>query len=137
MESIKAAEPDNRCTKYLDKAYYEGLSDADREVFWQCVRTGIDNPDSGMGCYAMKPGDFTTFKPFFSKVIGDYHKKDPECALTHVNDWDASAVGEGGVLDLSKLGLKEELSMRVRVGRNLTAFNLPGAMDRAERVAFE
>ena len=27
--------------------------------------------------------------------------------------------------------------MRVRVGRNLTAFNLPGAMDRAERVAFE
>ena len=137
VAEIKAAEPDNRCTKYLDRAYYESLSDADREVFWQCVRTGIDNPDSGMGCYAMKPGDFTTFKPFFSKVIGDYHKKDPECALTHVNDWDASAVGEGGVLDLSKLGLKEELSMRVRVGRNLTAFSLPGAMDQAERVAFE
>ena len=137
VAEIKAAEPDNRCTKYLDRAYYESLSDADREVFWQCVRTGIDNPDSGMGCYAMKPGDFTTFKPFFSKVIGDYHKKDPECTLTHVNDWDASGVGEGGVLDLSKLGLKEELSMRVRVGRNLTAFNLPGAMDRAERVAFE
>ena len=137
VAEIKAAEPDNRCTKYLDRAYYESLSDADREVFWQCVRTGIDNPDSGMGCYAMKPGDFTTFKPFFSKVIGDYHKKDPECTLTHVNDWDASGVGEGGVLDLSKLGLKEELSMRVRVGRNLTAFSLPGAMDQAERVAFE
>ena len=90
-----------------------------------------------MGCYAMKPGDYTTFKPFFSQVIGDYHKNDPKCALTHVNSWDASRVGNNGVLDLSKLGLKEPLSMRVRVGRNLTAFNLPGAMGQAERIAFE
>jgi len=53
-----------------------------------------------------------------------------------VTDWDASAVGENGVLDVSKLGLSE-LSMRVRVGRNLKRFNLPGAMDKAERIAFE
>jgi len=137
VEEIRSKEPDNRCAKYLDRAYYESLSDTDRETFYKCVKTGIDNPDSGMGCYAMTPADYTTFKPFFSKVIGDYHKNDVNCALTHVNDWDASGVGEGGVLDLSKLGLKEELSMRVRVGRNLTAFNLPGAMDQAERIAFE
>jgi creatine kinase len=31
----------------------------------------------------------------------------------------------------------DELSMRVRVGRNLAAFNLPGAMDREERIKFE
>ena len=54
----------------------------------------------------------------------------------HVTDWDASDVGENGVLDVSKLGL-DELSMRVRVGRNLTQFNLPGNMDRAERIKFE
>ena len=47
------------------------------------------------------------------------------------------AVGEGGVLDLQKLGLEEELSMRVRVGRNLAKFNLPGAMDKDERILFE
>ena len=45
-------------------------------------------------------------------------------------------MGENGVLDVSKLGL-EELSMRVRVGRNLKRFNLPGMMDKAERVEFE
>ena len=52
---------------------------------------GIDNLDSGMGCYAMKPGDFNDIQAVLLEVIGDYHKKDPECALTHVNDWDASA----------------------------------------------
>ena len=57
--------------------------------------------------------------------------------MTHVNDWDASSVGEGGVLDLSKLGCTDEISMRVRVGRNLKGFNLPGAMDKAERIKFE
>ncbi len=137
VEAIRKSDPDNRCVKYLDQKHYESLTDAERAVFWQCVRTGIDNHDSSMGCYAMKPGDYTTFKPFFSQVIGDYHKNDPACALTHTNCWDTSKVGENGVLDLQKLGLKDPLSMRVRVGRNLKAFNLPGAMDQAERIAFE
>ena len=37
---------------------------------------------------------------------------------------------------MTKLGL-DELSMRVRVGRNLAKFNLPGAMDKEERIKFE
>ena len=81
--------------------------------------------------------DLTKFKPFFSKVIGEYHKNDPKCALKHENNWDISGVGEGGVLDLEKIGMTEPISMRVRVGRNLAAFNLPGAMDKAERIKFE
>ena len=64
----------------------------------------------------------------------EYHKASADA--THVTDWDASAVGDKGVLDVTKLGLSE-LSMRVRVGRNLTQFNLPGAMDKAERIEFE
>ena len=90
-----------------------------------------------MGCYAMTPTDYTTFAPFFAKAIGDYHKGDPACAEKHENDWDISGVGEVGVLDLQKLGLAEELSMRVRVGRNLTSFPLPGAMTKEDRIKFE
>ena len=52
----------------------------------------------------------------------------------------AAPIGEGveglpedGKLDLQKIGLTDQLSMRVRVGRNLTEFNLPGAMDKARR----
>ena len=126
------------CTRrYFDQAYYDGLSDEDKETFYKCIKTGFDNADSGMGCYAMTPTDYTTFAPFFAKAIGDYHKGDPACAEKHENDWDISGVGEGGVLDLQKLGLAEELSMRVRVGRNLTSFPLPGAMTKEDRIKFE
>ena len=123
--------------RYFDQAYYDGLSDEDKETFYKCIKTGFDNADSGMGCYAMTPTDYTTFAPFFAKAIGDYHKGDPACAEKHENDWDISGVGEGGVLDLQKLGLAEELSMRVRVGRNLTSFPLPGAMTKEDRIKFE
>ena len=86
------------CTRrYFDQAYYDGLSDEDKETFYKCIKTGFDNADSGMGCYAMTPTDYTTFAPFFAKAIGDYHKGDPACAEQHENDWDISGVGEGGV----------------------------------------
>ena len=68
------------------------------------------------------------------KVIKDYHNGTD--ASVHTTDWDISGVGENGVLDVTKLGLPQ-LSMRVRVGRNLAAFNLPGLMDQAERIKFE
>ena len=48
--------------------YYESLSPEDRATFERCVRTGIDNADSGLGCYAMKPADYSTFAPFFDQV---------------------------------------------------------------------
>jgi creatine kinase len=41
-----------------------------------------------------------------------------------------------GILDLSKLGLPA-LSMRVRTGRNLKKFPLPGAMTKDDRLAME
>jgi hypothetical protein len=43
---------------------------------------------------------------------------------------------EGGALDLEALGLPA-LSMRVRVGRNLAAFPLPGAMTKEQRCELE
>ena len=82
----------------------------------------------------LRTDDYDEFAPFFDAVCQEYHKASADA--THVTDWDASAVGDKGVLDVTKLGLSE-LSMRVRVGRNLTQFNLPGAMDKSERIAFE
>merc|ERR1719321_1561524 len=82
----------------------------------------------------MKPADYDTFAPFFDQVIQDYHNGSADSR--HESSWDLSNVGDGGVLDVSLLGLSE-LSMRVRVGRNLKAFNLPGLMDQAERIKFE
>jgi creatine kinase len=57
----------------------------------------------------------------------------------HENDWSLEGVEglpEGGVLDIGALGLPE-LSMRVRVGRNLKAFPLPGARSQEDRCNME
>lgn len=57
----------------------------------------------------------------------------------HVNSWDLSKVEglpEGGVLDLEKLGVGS-LSMRVRTGRNLKRYPLPGAMTKDDRINLE
>ena len=65
---VRESNPKNLCTKNLDKEYYESLDDDQKATFIKCVKTGIENPDSGLGCYAMKPNDYETFAPFFSKV---------------------------------------------------------------------
>jgi len=134
IESVAKSNPGNRAMKYFKNEDFEKLNSEDKQRFLACVRTGFENKDSGLGCYAMKPSDYKEFGFFFDPVIRDYHSAAADAK--HITDWDASKVGENGVLDVTKLGL-EELSMRVRVGRNLDQYNLPGAMDKAERIKFE
>ena len=55
VDKVRKSQPGNLCAKHLDKAYYKSLEGEDRDTFYKCVKTGIDNPDSGMGCYAMTP----------------------------------------------------------------------------------
>ena len=59
VDKVRKSQPGNLCAKHLDKAYYKGLEGEDRDTFYKCVKTGIDNPDSGMGCYAMTPAGET------------------------------------------------------------------------------
>lgn len=134
VEKVRAEYPDNLACKFLTKEVFNSFTDAQKEVLMKCARTGVENPTSSLGCYAMTPSDYATFSDFFDPVIRAYHKAAPDAV--HVTDWDISAVGDGGVLDVSALGL-DELSMRVRVGRNLKQFNLPGSMSKTERIEFE
>jgi len=57
----------------------------------------------------------------------------------HTNSWNlqgAEGLPENGVLNLADLGLPA-LSMRVRVGRNLKKYPLPGAMTQEDRCSME
>jgi creatine kinase len=135
--------PENRCCKYLLKLHEDGkfndMSPEDLSKLFLCAKTGLDNVESGLGCYAMGPKDYEDFNFFFDKVCNDYHDN-PEGDKVHTINWSLEGVEglpEDGQLDLAKLGLKDELSMRVRVGRNLTSFPLPGAMTKADRINFE
>ena len=56
-----------------------------------------------------------------------------------MNNWNLQGVKglpKDGKLDLAKLGLPP-LSMRVRVGRNLAEFPLPGGMTKDDRIRME
>jgi len=133
LTAAKVSNPDNLCAKLFDEAYYKGLPEEQQGDFIKVVKSGAENPDSGCGCYAMKPEDYDRFAPFLGKIVAEYHKV-PE-GTKHVNDWSlagAEGLPEDGKLDLTALGLGE-LSMRVRVGRNLADFPLPGAMSEDDR----
>lgn len=91
-----------------------------------------------MGCYAMNPKDYDEFSPFFKKALAQYHKVDLS-VKSHKNNWSLDGVEglpESGILDLAQLGLPE-LSMRVRTGRNLNKYPLPGAMTKDDRINME
>ena len=59
-------------------------------AFLKCLASGIENPDSGMGCYACQPADYDRFKPFFSKALAKYHKVAEDAK--HVNNWSLEGV---------------------------------------------
>jgi len=134
LEKVRAENPGNIAAKHLTRELFNTYAPEQQAVLVKCVKTGVENPTSQVGCYAMTPTDYETFNNFFDPVIREYHHADKDAV--HETDWDASDVGEGGVLDVSALGL-DELSMRVRVGRNLKEFNLPGSMSKEERIRFE
>jgi len=134
---VKESRPENRMAKHFDLAYLKSLSEDQQKFLLLCCKSGYENPDSGMGLYAMNPTDYDEFKVYFDKVIRDYHGIEGDAK--HVNCWDLSKVEglpKGGLLCLKELGLGDT-SMRVRVGRNLKAFPLPGNMTREDRVNLE
>ena len=135
---IKQSNPDNITAAVFDVDYFNSLDEELKPRFIKCVQSGIEIPNSEVGCYACQPSDYDVFKPFFAKVLESYHNVDLS-TKKHVNNWNLDNV-EGlpadGKLDLTKLGLPP-LSIRVRTGRNLTRFPLPGSMTKQDRVDME
>ena len=110
---ILAAFPENRCVKHLvalkDSGALDALSAEDLVGLFACAKTGLENQDSGLGCYAMSPGDYDKYAMFFDAVCNDYHNN-PAGDKVHTTNWSLDGVEglpEDGQLDISKLGLKE------------------------------
>lgn len=137
IAALKLENLQNIALQSFDPDYFNELGTEDQAHLLHCMNSGIENPDSEMGCYACSPRDYETFRSFFAKVVSAYHKV-PEDAR-HTNNWSLDTVDgvpASGQLDLTDLGLPN-LSMRVRVGRNLADFPLPGAMTQGDRVTLE
>jgi len=138
IKSIKTSNPDNIMAAAFDEEYFNTLSAEDQAQLLRCCNSGIQNPESCMGCYAMNPTDYDKFYNFFKPALEKYHKVNLS-EKKHINDWNLKGV-EGlpsdGKLDVSAFGLGA-LSMRIRTARNLNKFPLPGAMTENDRKEME
>ena len=98
------------------------------------IASGTENPDSSMGAYAMNPRDYDQFLPMLDPMIRDFHNIAEAVEIAQEHDWDTTRK----TCDLGAIDAQlKDVSMRVRVARNVATFPLPGAMSKEQRVEFE
>jgi len=116
--------------KHLTPELYEklkGLKTSNGVTIDDVIRSGKENPDSGVGVYAGDAEAYEVFAEFFDKIIADYHGFAADA--THTRDFDPAKLV---MPDLDPEG-KFIVSTRVRVGRNLKDYPLAPAITREQR----
>ncbi len=131
---IKRSNPQNLMARYFDKDYFLSLSNEKQKRVKKIIASGIENPESLIGAYAMQPSDYKEFGKIFKPIIRHYHNIDNDREIKHFSDWDI--FGENYNLETIDKSLTN-ISMRVRVARNLSAFPLAGALSKEQRIELE
>lgn len=134
VDAIRHAHPGNLMARHFDVDYFCGLDAGEQGRLLKIFASGLENPDSAMGAYAMAPDDYDRFSQQLDPMIRDFHGIPVSRTIAQQHDWDID--GSDGDLGAIDERLKE-VSMRVRVARNVASFPLPGAMSKEQRVAFE
>ncbi|NKB51229.1 MAG: arginine kinase [Rhizobiaceae bacterium] len=128
---LKESHPANIAVQCFDAEYFSSLDSGLQQRLLDCMQSGIDNPESEMGCYACQADDYDVLRPFFAKAISRYHGQDSQSR--HVSDW---TIPDGDMLDIAEFGLPP-LSLRIRVGRNFADLPLTSAMTQQDRTSLE
>lgn len=108
--------------KYANKSDKSGVS------FKTCVFSGVQNVDSGVGCYAGSADSYDTFKDFFDRIVQEYHGHSP--SDSHVSNMDASQLQCPDFTEEEAALIK---STRIRVGRNLAEYPLGPGVTKEQR----
>ncbi|CAO1417211.1 unnamed protein product, partial [Diamesa tonsa] len=119
FEQLSSTESNSMLKKFLTKGIFDQLKELTTEskgTLLDCIKSGLDNPNSSIGVYACDPEAYTLFAPLFDPIIEEYHgfKKDdnhPAC------DW-----GESCKLPELDPEKKYIVSTRIRCGRSLENF---------------
>ena len=134
IEKIKRDYPNNLMARFFDANKFSSLSIDHKKQLLRIINSGIKNPDSEMGAYAMHVDDYEKFNFQFDPMIRAFHNIAPEQPISQSNDWDTTKFQcDLGAIDQAL----KQISMRVRVARNISSFPLPGAMDRSQRIELE
>jgi len=116
--------------KFLTPELYEALKDLKTPSGFTldaAIKSGLENPDSGIGIYAGDSESYTTFAPLFDKIIEEYHgfkTTDTHKSNLNPDDLDAPNPDPEG---------KFVLSTRIRVGRNVAGIPLGTAISDTQR----
>ncbi|MCJ8311074.1 MAG: hypothetical protein HRU27_18960, partial [Rhizobiaceae bacterium] len=85
IAALAKSHPGNIAMACFDADAFEQLSPELQDRLLACINSGIENPDSDVGCYACQAADYDDLNAFFSKVICRHHGIEP--SQNHVSDW--------------------------------------------------
>jgi len=132
MARIREAFPRHLAARFATRDVLMSLSASQRQQLARCCESGLDHPDSVVGCYLHHPTDVRDLAAFFVPLLHQHHGT---CDRDrHVTAWD---LGQDRTPFTVTAAGRPATSVRIRVARNLRGFNLPASMDRAERLALE
>lgn len=131
LESAKQSLANKHFTRDV-LMWAERLPVEDQHRLLDSMLSGLSNGDASVGAYAMRPDDYEKFGKFFEPIIREYHKIEGDVKQQH--DWNIP-VGEYVLTHIDPS--LEHVSMRARVARNVSGWNLPSSMSLEERLRFE
>jgi len=108
--------------KHLTREVFELLKDRKTSTgvtLRDCINSGVQNLDSGVGLYAGDEETYKVFEPLFGPLIEDYHKG-YKITDKHPSDMDVSHLNAPNPDPEGKY----IVSTRIRVARNLRGFPL-------------
>ena len=134
IKEIKKSNPQNLMARYFSEEYFLSLSEVKQNQLKKIIASGLENPNSQMGIYANETKDYDDFAQYFDLIIKDYHVIAPDIKIEQKHNWDIEETS----YNLKKIDEKlAHISMRVRVGRNLSDFPLPANMIKQQRLELE
>lgn len=119
-EALSSSDSKSLLKKYLTKEVFDELKEKKTSfgsTLLDCVQSGFENHDSGVGIYAPDAEAYTVFAKIFDLIIEDYHKGFKSTDVHPAKCW-------GDVNTLSDLDPENKyiISTRVRCGRSLEGY---------------
>ncbi|XP_029722592.2 arginine kinase 1-like [Aedes albopictus] len=123
-EGFKKLQEDEECTSLLKKHLTQEVFDELKEkktalksTLLDCIQSGLENHDSGVGIYASDAECYELFAPLFNPIIDEYHGINLAEAPHPASDW-------GDASTFENLDPENEfiISTRVRCGRSIEGF---------------
>ncbi|XP_055643975.1 arginine kinase 1-like [Toxorhynchites rutilus septentrionalis] len=122
-DGFKALEEDGDCKSllktHLTRELFEGLKGertALKSTLLDCIQSGLENHDSGVGLYAADAECYEVFAPLFNAVIQDYH------GIADDIQHPASNWGDASTFENLDPDGDFIISTRVRCGRSIQGF---------------